>query len=214
MSEEWLPGRRTVADDPPPETAAEAGTAAPTPAEVERVRRTAEEIHSPAAVDAALDRLAAAVHAELADRNPVLLAVMNGGVVPAVRLQQRLRFLHQFDYVHATRYASGTRGGEIRWLARPRIPLEGRAVLIVDDILDEGYTLKAIQAWCREQGVRALHTAVLTVKRHDRRVAGVEADFVGLEVPDRYVFGVGMDYREYLRELNGIYALHEPAGSA
>ena len=87
-------------------------------------------------------------------------------------------------------------------------------MLIVDDILDEGHTLKAIQAWCREQGVGSLHTAVLTIKRHDRRVGGVEADFVGLEVPDRYVFGMGMDYCEYLRELNGIYALHEPDGKA
>ena len=214
MSEEWLTGGRTGAHDPLPETAAEAGTATPTPAEVERVRRTADEIHSPAAVDAALDRLAAAVDESLANENPVLLAVMNGGVVPAVRLQQRLRFLHQFDYVHATRYASGTRGGEIRWLARPRIPLAGRAVLIVDDILDEGHTLKAIQGWCRDQRVGSMHTAVLTIKRHDRRVGGVAADFVGLEVPDRYVFGVGMDYCEYLRELNGIYALHEPDGTA
>jgi hypoxanthine phosphoribosyltransferase len=210
MSEDRQGGQPSAAGDPAMEGPAEAGPGGPTPAEVERVRATADEIHSPAAVDAALDRLAAAVHASLAERNPVLLAVMNGGVVPAVRLQRRLRFLHQFDYVHATRYASGTRGGEIRWLARPRIPLAGRAALIVDDILDEGHTLKAIQAWCREQGVGSLHTAVLTIKRHDRRVAGVAADFVGLEVPDRYVFGVGMDYREYLRELNGIYALHEP----
>ena len=55
----------------------------------------------------------------------------------------------------------------------------------------------------------SLHTAVLTRKRHDRRVAGVTADFVGLEVPDRYVFGVGMDYHEYLRQLDGIYALSD-----
>ena len=213
MTGEVLPGQRAAGDDLPTPVA-ESATVEPTLAEVERVRRAADEIHSPAMVEAALDRLATAVEDVLAGRNPILLAVMNGGVVPAVRLQSRLRFLHQFDYVHATRYASGTRGGELRWLARPRIPLEGRAVLIVDDILDEGHTLKAIQAWCREQGVGSLHTAVLTIKRHDRRVGGVEADFVGLEVPDRYVFGMGMDYCEYLRELNGIYALHEPDGKA
>lgn len=181
----------------------------PAPDEIERVRRSAEEIHGPAAVEAALDRLAAAIAEVLGGRRPVVLAVMTGGVVPAVRLQRRFGFLHEFDYIHATRYASGTRGGAVEWLARPRRPLHGRPVLIVDDILDEGYTLRAIQGYCRELGVASLHTAVLTRKRHDRRVAGVTADFVGLEVPDRYVFGVGMDYHEYLRQLDGIYALSD-----
>ena len=180
--------------------------------EVARVRAIADEIHGPAAVAAALDRLASRISAALAGRNPVVLAVMTGGVVPAVRLQRRFDFLHQLDYVHATRYVGGTRGGEVQWLAHPRLPLKGRSVLIVDDILDEGFTLRAIQGYCREAGARSLHTAVLTRKRHDRVVPGVEADFVGLEVPDRYVFGVGMDYREYLRELDGIYALPEEPG--
>jgi hypoxanthine phosphoribosyltransferase len=176
-------------------------------AEIRRVRDTAEEIHGPAAVRAALDRLAGAVAGTLAGHRPIVLAVMTGGVVPAVRLQRRFDFLHEFDYVHATRYGGGTRGGEIEWLARPRLGLRDRAVLIVDDILDEGYTLRAIQGLCREAGVRSLHTAVLTRKRHDRCVADVTADFIGLDVPDRYVFGVGMDYHEYFRQLDGIYAL-------
>ncbi len=184
----------------------------PTPAEIERVRRSADEVHSPAAVADALDRMSDAISGALAGRDPIVLAVMNGGVVPAVCLQQRFGFLHQFDYIHATRYAGTTSGGEIRWLARPRLPLAGRDVLIIDDILDEGHTLRAIQGFCREAGARAVHTAVLTLKRHDRRVPGVAADFVGLEVPDRYVFGMGMDYCEYLRELDGIYALAEVGG--
>jgi hypoxanthine phosphoribosyltransferase len=180
---------------------------APEPAAIARVRAGAEEIHTPAAVSAALDRMAEAVGRTLGDSCPIVLAVMTGGAVPAVRLMRRFDFLHEFDYVHATRYAGTTRGGDIEWLARPRLSLRGRAVLIVDDILDEGHTLKAIQDLCRDSGASALHVAVLTRKLHDRCVPGVTADFVGLEVPDRYVFGVGMDYHEYLRQLDGIYAL-------
>ena len=171
------------------------------------VLATADEIFSAEEVRAAFDRLAREITDDLAEANPVVLAVMTGGVVPAVRLQCRFNFLHQLDYVHATRYRGGTHGGELEWLARPRTPLKGRTVLIVDDILDEGATLAAIQQMCREAGAHRVCTAVLTLKLHDRRVPGVSADYVGLEVPDRYVFGAGMDYGEYLRNVNGIFAL-------
>lgn len=171
------------------------------------VLASADEIYSAEQVSAAFDLLARDISRDLGHSNPVVLAVMTGGVVPAVRLQCRFKFLHQLDYVHATRYGGGTSGGEVEWLARPRTPLEGRTVLIVDDILDEGATLAAIQGMCREAGAERVCTAVLTLKLHDRRVPGVTADYVGLEVPDRYVFGAGMDYCEYLRNVNGIFAL-------
>ena len=171
------------------------------------VLAAADEVFNAEQVSAAFDRLARDITHDLGDCNPVVLAVMTGGVVPAVRLQCRFEFLHQLDYVHATRYRGGTHGGEIEWLARPRTPLAGRTVLIVDDILDEGATLAAIQQMCREAGAQRVCTAVLTLKLHDRRVPGVSADYVGLEVPDRYVFGAGMDYCEYLRNVNGIFAL-------
>jgi hypoxanthine phosphoribosyltransferase len=183
------------------------GNGKPDIAALGRIRDESELIHSPEAVERALDRIAAAVTERLGASDPVLLAVMTGGMIPAVWLSTRLRFPHQLDYVHATRYVGSTRGGELRWLARPRLALAGRAVLIVDDILDEGITLREIAAYCRAQGASQVSTAVLVRKRHDRLADGVEADFVGLEVPDRYVFGCGMDYHEYFRELRGIHAL-------
>ena len=167
-------------------------------------------LHGPDDIHAALDRMAAGIEATLEGTLPVVLVILTGGIVPAGHLLTRLRLPLEIDYLHATRYRGETAGADtIDWLCEPRIPLAGRTVLIVDDILDEGYTLRAIQGYCRELGVASLHTAVLTRKRHDRRVAGVTADFVGLEVPDRYVFGVGMDYHEYLRQLDGIYALSD-----
>ena len=149
-----------------------------------------------------------AIHRRLAGRDPVVLAVMTGGLIPAGQLLPRMRCPLVLDYIHATRYRDGVCGGEIEWICKPRIPLQDRTVLVVDDILDEGYTLKAILDYCEEQGAREVLSAVLVDKRHNREKAMPAATFTGLSVDDRYVFGAGMDYKGYLRNAPAIYALH------
>jgi hypoxanthine phosphoribosyltransferase len=122
-------------------------------------------------------------------------------------LATQIRADLEFDYVHATRFRGTTEGGELQWIKRPAIALTDRIVLLVDDILDEGHTLKAIRDWCLAQGARRVLLAVLCEKRHGRTVPGLRADFVGVEVPDRYVFGYGMDFHEQGRNLPAIHAL-------
>jgi hypoxanthine phosphoribosyltransferase len=178
-----------------------------TPEQALAVLREAELLYSPEQVQTALDRLATQVTARLEHRDPLVLMVMNGAFMPAAWLLARLPFPLQVGYVHATRYRSGTRGGEIDWIAPPRPAVEGRVVLVLDDIFDEGDTLKAIIEEVRRQGAVGTYSAVLVNKRHDRKVAGLTVDFIGLEIPDRYVFGCGMDYKEYWRQLPGIYAI-------
>ena len=95
-------------------------------------------------------------------------------------------------------------------MSKPEISLQGRTVLVIDDILDEGHTLEQVLEFCRDAGASRVFSAVLIEKQHDRRIPGISADFVGLQVEDKYVFGFGMDYRNYLRNLNGIYALGAP----
>ncbi len=163
-------------------------------------------------VEAALDRMAARIGADLGERDPLILCVMMGGLIPAARLLARFDFPLQLDYVHATRYRGDTRGGELHWKCRPETPLEGRVILVVDDILDEGWTLAAILEDCRRRGAQEVRSAVLVHKRHDRK-APVSADYIGVEVEDRYVFGYGMDYRGYLRNAPGIYAVREERSS-
>lgn len=180
-----------------------------TPEQALAVLREAELLYSPEQVQTALDRLATQVTARLEHRDPLVLMVMNGAFMPAAQLLARLPFPLQVGYVHATRYRSGTRGGEIDWIARPRPVVEGRVVLVIDDIFDEGDTLKAIVEKVRQLGAVETYSAVLVNKRHDRKVAGLTVDFIGLEIPDRYVFGCGMDYQEYWRQLPGIYAIHD-----
>lgn len=177
--------------------------------EIRAALASADLIYSETEVEAAIGRLADAISADLGDQMPVLLCVMVGGLVAAGRLLPRLGFPLEVDYLHATRYRGETSGGELVWLARPRTSLEGRTVLIIDDILDEGHTLQGILEDCRERGAAEVRTAVLVRKRHGRCVPGVSAEYVGLEVDDRYVFGAGMDYKGFLRNAPGIYAVAE-----
>lgn len=166
-----------------------------------------ELLHGATAVAAAYDRMAAAISARLADREPVVIGLMLGGLIPTAALATRLRFPLTLDYLHATRYRGATRGAELHWVVRPAAALAGRSVLLVDDILDEGVTLAAVVEACERQGAREVLSAVLVRKRHDRAVAARSADFVGLEVPDRYVFGCGMDWHERFRNLPELRAL-------
>ena len=160
-------------------------------------------------IEVAIDKMATAISQDLREKNPLLLCVMTGGLIATGELLLRLDFPLQYDYIHATRYAGETRGSELKWVARPHLHLENRHVLIVDDILDEGITLKELVSFCEKEQVASVRTAVLVNKLHERKHLDT-ADYVGLTVEDRYVFGYGMDYKGYLRNVPGIYAVNEP----
>ncbi len=177
------------------------------------VLRKADRLYSTEEVEAALDRMASEIARTLAATDPILVCVMTGGVVPFGKLLPRLDFPFQIDYVHATRYGDKLHGGELHWLAGPLLDPKGKTILLIDDILDEGATLAGIEARFWAQGAHAVHKAVLVVKDRPRS-RSVMVDFAGLRVPNRYVFGYGMDYKGYLRNAPGIYAEAEPCGEA
>lgn len=169
----------------------------------------AELLHDRAGLEKTVARMGRDIDVALAGEVPLYLSVMHGGLIFSGTLALAIATDLEFDYVHATRYRGETQGGELHWLRQPAVSPAGRTVLLADDILDEGYTLRAIRDWCLEQGARRVLIAVLCQKRHGRTAPGVRADFCGVEVPDRYVFGFGMDYYEQGRNLPGIYALKE-----
>lgn len=156
-------------------------------------------------------RMADEVVADCAGERPVYLTIMHGGMLFAAQLALAIgeRQDLEFDYLHATRYRGETSGASLHWLRLPTVSLRARRVLLVDDILDEGHTLSEVRAWCLAQGAAEVKVAALVVKDHDRCEPDIHADFVGLKVPDRYVFGYGMDYHEQGRNLPAIYALKE-----
>ena len=153
-----------------------------------------------------LDSLANKITNDLKDKNILILCVMTGGLIPTGHLVTRLSFPLQLDYIHATRYRGETSGGKLHWIQEPSISLKNRNVLIVDDIYDEGITLVEIAKYCKEKGAAKVHTAVLVNKIHNRK-ADFKLDYVGLEIEDRYLFGFGMDYKNYLRNVNAIHAV-------
>jgi hypoxanthine phosphoribosyltransferase len=173
-----------------------------------RILDTAEQIYSADAVSEAVGRLAREISARLRDCNPLILAVMRGSVVFAGQLLPQLRFPLEFDYLDVTRYGDATRGGAISWKVDSATAVSGRTVLVVDDILDEGHTLKAIRDKLLSAGAQQVYSAVFAEKQtgHPKPVA---ADFVGVKLPNRYVFGFGMDVSGAWRNLPAIYALKD-----
>jgi hypoxanthine phosphoribosyltransferase len=157
-------------------------------------------------INKALDVLAEKITEDLRDKNPLILCVMTGGIIPTGHLLTRLSFPLQLDYIHATRYQGETSGGELNWIQEPRISLEDRNILIVDDIFDEGITLLEIARYCKEKGASAVRSVVLVNKIHNHK-ADFKPDYIGLEIENRYLFGFGMDYKNYLRNVNSIHAV-------
>lgn len=169
--------------------------------------KTAERLFDRAELEARIATMGKEIANSLNGEVPIFLTVMNGGLIFGGVLALAIPADLEFDYVHATRYRGGTRGHDLLWVKQPRLHLSGRTVLLVDDILDEGHTLKAIRDFCIDEGAACVLIAVLCEKRHDRATPDLRADFVGIRVPDRYVFGFGMDFHEQGRNLAGIYAL-------
>jgi hypoxanthine phosphoribosyltransferase len=166
----------------------------------------AQLIHPAEVVSEAIVRLSHEVTAALAESCPIVICVMSGGLVFAGQLLTQLHFALEVDYVHASRYQNKTVGQTLTWQALPKLDLTDRTVLLVDDILDEGITLYEIHQKCLELGAKQVFTAVLVEKKLDH-IKPIEADFVGLEVPNRYVFGCGMDAYGWWRNMPAIYAL-------
>lgn len=159
-------------------------------------------------VTTAIESLAKKIKAEFKDKNPVILIVMNGGLVFGGQLLSLLDFPLQVDYLHASRYGDNIQGDTLTWRVQPSQSLLDRSVLIIDDILDEGKTLLEIIQYCQDQGASEVMSVVLTEKSHDRKASqDLKADFCGLSVEDRFVFGFGMDYQGYWRNAPGIYAV-------
>jgi hypoxanthine phosphoribosyltransferase len=176
--------------------------------ELQTVMAEADLLKSREEVEAALDRMAGEITEQLSDTMPVVFAIMNGGLVMAGQLLTRLNFPLEQGYLHATRYRGEFTGQtDLQWQALPSIPMDGRTVLILDDIFDEGHTLAAVVKSCFAQGAKEVLTAVLVYKVHDRKNPDLTVDFVGCDVEDRYVFGYGMDYRSFWRNADGIYAV-------
>lgn len=174
---------------------------------LDEVKANSQCLFNLAEVERALDNILAAITQDLQDKRPVVIGVMRGALALTGYMLPRLPFYVELDYVHASRYQKQLVGGELLWLHEPHIPLEGRCVLLLDDILDQGITLKAISEKCYALGASEVKIAVLCKKVIAGFEPAIAADYIALEVPDAYVFGYGMDYEGAWRNAPGIYSL-------
>ncbi len=168
----------------------------------------AERLYGMDEINAALDRIAGALLRDYAELNPVMLCVMNGAVMTAGHLLPKLPFKLELDYIHASRYGDKTIGGELVWQSQPSIDISNRHVVLIEDIFDEGLTLAALREFCVEAGALSVRCACLLDKLREDKV-GPLPEYIGLTVPDRYVFGFGMDVGGFWRNLPAVYALKE-----
>ena len=179
-----------------------------TPAEAKRALQESDIVCDAETVRQAIRRMATEITAALAERHPLLLVVMHGGIYLAGQMLPLLDFPLDLDYVHVTRYGQGTTGGTLEWKVDPSDSVRGRAVLVLDDILDVGHTLAAVRDRVLAAGALSVQCAVLTEKETGGPKP-VAPDFVGLRLPNRYVFGCGMDIGGAWRNLPTIRALRD-----
>jgi len=158
-------------------------------------------------IDTAISKIAEQISKELTGESVIALCVMNGAIPFFSQLILKLPMTLEVDYVHASRYNNSVSGGDLRWIAKPSVSLEGKTVIIIDDILDEGITLREIGRYCLEAGAKQVKTAILLEKQHSRNLTGIKANYLGLTVSDEYVFGFGMDCEGIGRNLHSIHAL-------
>ena len=167
-----------------------------------------ERIAGAEEVQAAVRRVATEIEQRLSGAYPLVLAVMGGAVVFAGQVLPLLHFPLDFDYIHASRYGAATRGAGVDWKVSPPGLAKGRVVLVLDDSLDHGETMSVIRDRLLDLGAKGFHCAVLVEKTLGIKKP-ISADFVGLRIPDRFVFGCGMDAKGYWRNLPEIRAMRE-----
>lgn len=179
-----------------------------TPDFIEEVLTQSKELVSEAQLMKAFDQMAKDITEKLSDQEPLFMCVMNGGLMMTAEVLKRIKFPLKMNYIHATRYKDKLFGSKLEWIHRPPEEIKGRVIVLLDDILDGGITLAEIKKDCENMGAKKVYTAVMLDKKTTREAEGLKsADFVGLEVPNEYVFGFGLDYQGYLRNVPAIYAV-------
>ncbi len=175
-------------------------------ARAEQILAQSDILVSAEQCSAATTRMAREISAALGGEGPLVLAVMGGATVFAGHLLSQLAFPLEFDYIHVSRYGDKTQGGSLTWKVEPSKQVEGRCVLVLDDILDEGETMAEIRRRVLAMGAKRFLCAVFCEKKI-AKAKPIIADFVGITVPDRYVFGYGMDVSGLWRNLPAVHAV-------
>ncbi len=177
--------------------------------ELQEVKENSDLIFSASQIKTAVEKMGLELETKIKNKNAILICVMNGGIIITSDLLRCMDCDVRLDYLQVARYLEKTVGGSLHWLKEPQLSLEGQTVVLVDDIYDEGYTMDELVSYCKKHGAKEVITAVLLLKRKSTPQVDIKPDIYGLEVTDRYVYGYGMDYKGYLRNVPAVYAISE-----
>ncbi|MFK8027684.1 MAG: hypoxanthine-guanine phosphoribosyltransferase [Gammaproteobacteria bacterium] len=177
--------------------------------ELQAVKENSDLIFSASQIKSAIENMGFALEEKINGKNAILVCVMNGGIITTSDLLRSMDCDVRLDYLQVARYRDKTVGGSLHWLKEPQLSLEDQTVVLVDDIYDEGYTMEELVSYCKKHGAKEVITTVLLLKKKSTPQVGRKPDIFGLEVTDRYVYGYGMDYKGYLRNVPAIYAISE-----
>ncbi len=176
------------------------------PTEIKQIQQTATTIFTRQQIECAVSDIAHQINQHFSNEPILAICVLNGGLIFSGQLLPQLTMPLQQDYIHASRYNNQTEGDQLHWKAFPQSDLENQNILLIDDLIDQGHTLEAINQHCLAQGANSVSTAVLLEKENCRETT-FQADFIGLTAPALYLFGCGMDYKGYLRNCSDILAV-------
>mgnify|MGYP003646143212 CR=1 FL=1 len=177
--------------------------------QLQEVRDSSDLIFSASQIQTAVENMGLELETRIRDKDAIFICVMNGGIIITSDLLRSIDCDVRLDYLQVARYRDKTVGGSLHWLKEPQLSLENQTVVLVDDIYDEGYTMEELVSYCKRHGAKEVITAVLLLKRKSTPQVDLKPDIFGLEVNDRYVYGYGMDYKGYLRNVSAIYAISE-----
>ena len=166
-----------------------------------------ELVITPEAIAARVAELAAELSRAMSDTRPVLLGVLNGAFIFLSDLARSLDLPVEVDFVRVASYgASSMSSGEIRMTKDCEIDLSGRTVVVVEDIVDTGLTLRWLVDHLKQRGAQKVLTCAL-IDKAERRETAMDLDYVGFAVPKGFLVGYGLDYNEQHRCLPGIYEI-------
>lgn len=156
-----------------------------------------------------MDKLAQQISSEFQQKLPLVLVVMKGGYFVASELLRRLNFPLEVDYLEATRYGKNTSGACLNWLHKSATQIQARDIILVDDVFDEGITLAEINTYLQDAGANSVKSLVLVEKQVANRKIDFRPDYIGALLPNRFLFGCGMDLAGIWRNLPQIYAIND-----
>jgi hypoxanthine phosphoribosyltransferase len=164
-------------------------------------------LYSNREIHLAIKKIAEEINRDIQSDVLYVLTVMNGGLYFSAHLIPLLKHTIYHDYIHATRYGNKAHGGLLHWIKEPEDTIEGKNILIIDDILDEGITLSEIISKCKKMGANNIFYTALFNKLTDKEKSILPGYHV-LNVPNKFVFGFGLDYKGFGRALPDLHIIN------